>query len=193
MEKQVCVFCASSDKSDISCIESAKTLGSELVSNNYNLVYGGGSRGLMGVIADAVMENGGKAIGYIPKFMLEVEWGKTNITELIEVEDMRERKKRMIENVSAVIALPGGCGTLEELAEVITLKRLGKFTQPIVIYNQNGFYDSLIEFFERMITDKFMRPEHRNIWTVVNTVEEIIPAIENSKPWSADAIHNAAV
>lgn len=193
MEKQICVYCASSDKVDHKYFLAARALGFEMVKNNYTLVYGGGARGLMGCIAETVMENGGKVIGYIPSFMLEVEWGKTDITQLIEVGDMHERKKRLIENVDAVIALPGGCGTLEELMEVITLKRLGKFTQPIIILNQDGFYDHLIYLFDKIISENFMRAEHRDIWTVVSTVDEIIPAIYNAKKWSVDAIHTAAV
>ena len=193
MNKRICVFCASSDKVDRKYLEAASVLGLELVKNNYTLVYGGGARGLMGNIACAVMQAGGQAIGYIPRFMMEVEWGKTDITQLIEVEDMRERKKRLIEDVDAVIALPGGCGTLEELLEIITLKRLGKFTQPIIILNQDGFYDALNTLLEKMIDEKFMRPEHRDIWTFVSTVDEIIPAIHNAKPFTDNAIQIAAV
>ncbi|MDR1056869.1 MAG: TIGR00730 family Rossman fold protein [Prevotellaceae bacterium] len=192
-EKRICVYCASSDKIDEKYLDAADALGKIFVDNNCTLVYGGGARGLMGHIADAVMRNGGKAIGYIPRFMLEVEWGKTNITELIEVDDMHERKKRLIENVDAVVALPGGCGTLDELMEVITLKRLGQFTKPVVILNQDGFYNALVDLFEKMIDKKFMRPEHRHIWSVVSDVEDVFPAIHNAKPWSAGAIHTAAV
>jgi len=109
------------------------------------------------------------------------------------VEDMHERKKLLIDGVDAVVALPGGCGTLEELSEVVTLKRLGKFTKPIVILNLDGFYDPLKALFEKMIEEKFMRQEHRAIYTFVDTVEEIIPAIKNAPAWDADAISFAAV
>ena len=191
--KQVCVYCGSSDKANGKYIEAAYALGVEFVKNNYDLVYGGGARGSMNAIANAVMDNGGTVTGYIPQFMMQVEWGKNNISKLIEVSDMSERKKKLIENVDAVVAMPGGCGTLEELAEVISLKRLGQFLKPIVIFNQDGFYDDLISLFNKMIEHDFMRPEHGNIWAIASKIEDVIPAIENSKLWTADAIHSAAV
>ncbi len=190
---KICVYCASSQKVDDKFFESARQLGVELAENDATLVYGGGQLGLMGAIANTMLENNAKVIGIMPAFMDEVEWSHRGITELILVEDMNDRKRKLIEGVDAVVTLPGGCGTLEELSEVITLKRLGKFLKPIIIYNQDGFYDPLIEMLERMIDHNFLRPEHRDIWTVVDRVEDIIPAIRNTKEWTPDAIKFAAV
>jgi len=139
------------------------------------------------------MGNGGNVIGILPRFMDKVEWGHKNISQMILVRDMRERKKLLIKNVDAVIALPGGCGTLEELMEVFTLKRLGKFTKPIVVLNTDGFYTHLELLIEKMIDEHFLRHEHRDIWRLVNTPEEVIPAIQNSPSWDASAINFAVV
>ncbi|MCK7534317.1 MAG: TIGR00730 family Rossman fold protein [Marinilabiliales bacterium] len=115
------------------------------------------------------------------------------ISDLIIVNDMHERKKKLIENIDAIIVLPGGSGTLEETMEVITLKRLGKFTKPIIFVNTDGFYNHLFEFFDKMIEERFMREEHRKIWSSVNTPEEIITAINSAPEWDESAISIAAV
>jgi uncharacterized protein (TIGR00730 family) len=112
---------------------------------------------------------------------------------MVLVKDMRERKKQLTENVDAVVALPGGCGTLEELMEVFTLKRLGKFTKPIIVLNTDGFYSHLELLIDKMIEERFMRPEHRQIWQMVLTPEEIMPAIKSAPLWDESAIEFAAV
>ena len=193
MDKRVCVFCASSNKVDKSHFEATAILARDLARHNYTTIYGGGSAGLMGHLANTILEEKGVVVGILPRFMEKVEWGHKGLTDLILVEDMHERKKLLIKDVDAVVALPGGCGTLEELMEVITLKRLGKFTKPVVILNLNGFYDPLVEMLHRMIEGKFMRPEHANIWQVVTKPEEILAAIENAPEWSADKINIATV
>lgn len=193
MPMKVCVYCASSAKVSKKYFDAAETLGVLMANNEHTLIYGGGSLGLMGKIADTMLAHGGHVKGILPRFMDEVEWGHKDISEMVLVEDMHERKKLLIDGVDAVVALPGGCGTLEELSEVVTLKRLGKFTKPIVILNLDGFYDPLKALFEKMIEEKFMRQEHRAIYTFVDTVEEIIPAIKNAPAWDADAISFAAV
>ncbi|HPV57420.1 MAG TPA: TIGR00730 family Rossman fold protein, partial [Tenuifilaceae bacterium] len=137
---KVCVYCASSNKVDEKYFKATEILAKNLAKNGITSVYGGGSNGLMGCLADTALHEGGKVIGILPHFMDKVEWGHKNLTELILVKDMHERKRLLIEGVDAVVALPGGCGTLEELMEVITLKRLGKFTKPIIILNTDGFY-----------------------------------------------------
>jgi len=190
---KVCVYCASSSKVDTKYFEATKVLAKELADQGITIVYGGGSYGLMGCLADTALENGGKVIGILPRFMEKVEWGHKNLTELILVKDMHERKKLLIQDVDAVVALPGGCGTLEELFEVITLKRLGKFTKPIVILNTDNFYYHLRMLLEKMIDERFMRKEHGEIWQFVDNPEEVIPAIENAPHWDADAINFAAV
>lgn len=193
MISRVCVFCASSHKVDEKYFNVAEETAKALVIANVTTVYGGGAVGLMGRLADVAMENGGKVVGYIPKFMMDVEWGHKNISELNLVKDMHERKKKLIENVDAIVVLPGGSGTLEEVMEVITLKRLGKFTKPIIFVNTDGFYDGLFQLFEKMIEEKFMREEHRNIWTSIESPSEIISAIESAPSWDESAINIAAV
>ena len=190
---RICVFCASSSKVDARYFEATKVLAQELVSKDVTIVYGGGSYGLMGCLADTALGYGGKVIGILPRFMQKVEWGHKNLTELVLVKDMHERKKLLIQDVDAVVALPGGCGTLEELMEVITLKRLGKFTKPIVILNTDNFYYHLKEMLQKMIDEHFMRNEHNAIWQFVCSPEEVIPAIENAPHWDSDAINFAAV
>lgn len=161
MIKKVCVYCASSDKVDDAYFRGASTLGQLLANNKITTIYGGGSAGLMGRLADSALEHGGQVVGIIPHFMKEVEWQHKHLTELILVEDMHERKRRFLIDVDAVVALPGGCGTFEELMEVITLKRLGVFIKPIIIVNQNGYYDHLVAMLEKAIEEKFMGEQHR--------------------------------
>ena len=190
---RICVYCASSSKVDKMYFEATQKLAEDFAKNNITLVYGGGSMGLMGCMADTLLKNNGQVIGILPRFMDKVEWGHKGLTQLILVKDMHERKKLLIKDVDAVVALPGGCGTLEELMEVITLKRLGKFTKPIIILNTNGFYDHLKLLLDKMIHEHFMRAEHGEIWKFVNTPEEILPAIESAPGWDSSAIKFAAV
>jgi uncharacterized protein (TIGR00730 family) len=193
MIKSVCVFCASSSKTEQVYLDAARELANVCVEGNIHVLYGGGAIGLMGALADQMLIRKGKITGIIPDFMKKMEWAHTEVSEMIIVEDMRERKKRMIENIDAVIALPGGVGTLEELLEVITLKQLGRFTKPVIIINTNGFYDKLLEFFEQMISQKFIKPYHREIWTVINNPKDLFEAINNSSKWDSSAINNASV
>lgn len=190
---RVCVFCASSAKVDELYFDQTKVVAEELVKAGTTIVYGGGSVGLMGCLADTALSLNGKVIGILPRFMEKVEWGHKGITQMVLVKDMRERKKLLIKDIDAVIALPGGCGTLEELMEVYTLKRLGKFTKPIIVLNTNGFYTHLELLIEKMIEEKFMRPEHRQIWQLVEKPEDILPAIHSAPNWDESAIRFAAV
>ena len=141
----------------------------------------------MGALADAALAAGGKLIGILPKFMNDLEWGHKSLTELRLVDDMHHRKRMMIEESDAVVALPGGSGTFEELLEAITWKRLGLFVNPIVIVNVRGFYDSLRELLERAITERFMDERHRQMWTFVNHPEDVLAAIRAAPEWSAEA------
>ncbi len=190
---RVCVFCASSAKVDKFYFDQTKVVAEELVKAGTTIVYGGGSVGLMGCLADTALSLNGKVIGILPRFMEKVEWGHKGLTQMVLVKDMRERKKLLIKDIDAVIALPGGCGTLEELMEVYTLKRLGKFTKPIIVLNTNGFYTHLELLIEKMIEEKFMRPEHRQIWQLVEKPEDILPAIHSAPSWDESAIKFAAV
>jgi hypothetical protein len=191
--KRICVYCASSNKVDKSYFHAAERLAIQLVSHGVTVVYGGGANGLMGHLADTVIRHGGHIVGIIPEFMKEFEWMHKQVEEIHVVADMHERKKKLLEGTDALIALPGGSGTLEELLEAISLKRLGLYTKPIVILNVNDYYAPLIEMLEKSIREKFMSEEHRKIWTVLPDPDDVIAAIKNSPCWSADAISFAAV
>lgn len=191
--KRICVYCASSSKVDKTYFDAAEKLAIQLVSHRITVVYGGGANGLMGHLADTVIKHGGHIVGIIPEFMKEIEWMHKQVEEIQVVADMHERKKKLLEGTDALIALPGGSGTLEELLEAISLKRLGLYTKPIIIMNTNNYYAPLIEMLEKSIRENFMSEEHRKIWTVVSEPDDIINAIENSPKWSADAISFAAV
>ena len=191
--KKVCVYCASSGKADKTYFDEAYKLGEILSENSVTVVYGGGAVGSMGNLADGALSRKGNVIGIIPKFMVDLEWAHKELTELRVVKSMHERKHLMLEGVDAAIALPGGCGTLEELMEAITWKRLGIFTKPIIIVNTNGYFDNLIKLLERSIAEKFMGEKHGLMWSVVNNVEEVIPAIKSAPLWSNDARSFAVV
>jgi len=155
------------------------------------VVYGGGASGLMGKLADTVLAEGGKIRGVIPGFMDKIEWTHPGLTEVIVTETMHQRKMRFLDGTDALVALPGGTGTFEELLEAITLKRLGLLTIPIVILNTNGYYAPLQEMFEKAIRENFMRDKHRQMWTFVNEPEEVLPAILNAVAWDKNAIQFA--
>lgn len=191
--RKVCVYCASSNKSNPKYLEAAEQLGKILADNDISIIYGGGGAGSMGRVADSAMENGGKVIGIIPEFMMDLEWGHKGITELQIVDSMHERKEKMIEGTDAVIALPGGSGTLEELMEAITWKRLGIYSKPIVIVNQDGFYDPLISQLKNCIDENFMSDMHGKIWSLADTPAEVLNAIRNSDDWPDDARSYAAL
>jgi len=183
---KVCVFCASSGRCDAAYLDAAQRLGSHLARHRVTLVYGGGGTGAMGSLADGALQAGGAAIGIIPRFMLDLEWGHKRLTELRVVPDMHERKRQMVEGATAIVALPGGCGTLEELFETITLKRVGQFLNPIILVNTRGFYDRVVAALDHCIAEHFMDVRHREIWTVVNEPEEVMAAIQTAPRWSAD-------
>jgi len=175
----VCVFAASSSRVDQEYGRDAALLGSLLAGAGIDVVFGGGGIGLMNKLADAVIENGGKITGVIPAFMQAEGWGHNGVSKTIVTADMSERKRKMFEMSDAVIALPGGVGTLEELTEAITLKQLSLFDGQIIILNTCGFYNSLLDFIDNMIDSNFLRKEHKGIWKVVNTPGEVIDALRN--------------
>src|SRR5271155_495829 len=175
--QSVCVYCASSRQCDCAYHDAASELGQHLARNNVTIVYGGGLVGSMGALANAALAHGGKVIGILPQFMHELEGGHTSLTELRVVNDIHERKRLMIAEVDAVIALPGGCGTLEELFEAITWKRLGLFGGPIVLVNTLGFYSPCVSFLESCIERRFMDDRHRKMWSLVERPEEVLGAI----------------
>lgn len=182
----VCVFAASSSRIDERYRTAASELGRLFAEAGMDVIYGGGGIGLMGVIADSVMAHGGRITGVIPSFMRDEGWGHPHVNEMIVTADMGERKKTMLARADAVVALPGGIGTLEELTEAITLKQLGLFKGPVVILNTLGFYTHLLGFLEHMITGSFLRTEHKNIWEVADEPQDVIPAIINNRQWIDD-------
>ena len=190
---RICVYCASSAKIDEIYFEATERLAKILVNSKVQVIYGGGGHGLMGKLADTVLAQGGQIKGIMPQFMNEVEWAHKKVTDFEFTNTMHERKAKFLENIDALIALPGGPGTLEELLEAITLKRLGQFTKPIIILNTNGYYDPLIQMLERCVEEKFLRPIHAEMWTFVNQPDEVMSAINQSMEWDENDISFAAV
>ena len=189
----VCVYSASSTKIDAVYFQAADTLGYLLAEHRIRLINGAGSIGLMRSVADAVLKNGGEVTGVIPRFMVEQNWHHTGLTELIEVESMHERKRKMADLSDGIIALPGGCGTLEELLEIITWKQLGLYLNPIVILNINGFFDPLLEMLEKAIDENFMRRQHGDIWEVAQTPEEAVQLLYETPVWDISIRKFAAI
>ncbi len=191
--KSVCVYSASSTQIDTVYFEAAESLGRLLGKQQIRLINGAGAIGLMRAVADAALAAGGAVTGVIPHFMVEQGWHHTGLTELIEVESMHERKQKMADLSNGVIALPGGCGTLEELLEVITWKQLGLYLYPVVILNTNGFFDPLLEMLERAIDQSFMRRQHGDIWKVAKTPEEAVDLLYNTSLWDVSIRKFAAI
>lgn len=184
---RICVYCASSEYCHPEYLEAAYRLGEILAGNSIEIVYGGGALGLMGQVANGALANSGKVIGIMPRFMQELEWAHRQLTELRVVESMRERKHLMLTGSDAVIALPGGCGTLEELFEAITLKRLAIYRNPIVMVNTRGFFDPCVALLERCVEERFMNPQHLQMWQVVQRPEDVLTAIHRSPRWTERA------
>jgi uncharacterized protein (TIGR00730 family) len=183
---RICVFASSSSRIDIEYSKAASKLGSLLAKANMDVVYGGGGIGLMGKLADAVLENGGTITGVIPSFMKDEGWDHSDVKEMIITQDMGERKKQMFSMADAIVALPGGVGTLEELTEAITLKQLGLYKGAIIILNTLDYYKSLIEFLEHMVSGNFLRYEHKGMWEIASTPEEVMEHIAKKADWLND-------
>ena len=158
--RSVCVYCASSRTSHADYRTAAHRLGEVLAGAGITIVYGGGAAGSMGALADGALAAGGQVIGILPRFMADLEWGHRGLTDLQLVEDLRTRKHAMLTLSQAAIALPGGSGTLEELLEAITLKRLGLYLNPIVLVNTRGFFTPLVQVLQRAVDEHFMDPRH---------------------------------
>ena len=189
----VCVYSASSTKIDAVYFQAAETLGRLLAEHHIRFINGAGSIGLMCSVADAVLKNGGEVTGVIPRFMVEQNWHHTGLTELIEVGSMHERKQKMASLSDGIIALPGGCGTLEELLEIITWKQLGLYLNPIIILNTNRFFDPLLEMLEKAIDENFMRRQHGDIWKVAQTPEEAVRLLYETPVWDISIRKFAAI
>lgn len=191
--RNVCVYCASSTQVDPVYFEAADRLGNILARKHINLINGAGRQGLMRHISDAALKAGGTVTGIIPRFMVEQGWNHRNLTRTIQTETMHERKKMMIEMSDGIIALPGGCGTMEELLEAITWKQLGLCLKPLVILNTNRFYDPLLTLLDQAVEQKFMREEHRAIWHVASTPEEAVDLLYAIPYWSKEIRKFAAI
>ena len=188
----VCVYCASSTSAPPAYREAAFRLGTVLADAGFTVVYGGGTFGSMGALAAGVLSRGGRIVGVIPRFMAELEWAHDRLSELHLVDDVRTRKHEMLSRSRAVVALPGGSGTLEELLEVISLKRLGVYLDPIVLVNTRGFFDPLLAILRGAVAERFMDPRHLAMWQVVAEPEEVPGALATAPAWSADARRFAA-
>ena len=184
--QSVCVYSASSTKIADCYFQAARELGELLGHHGIRLVNGAGNLGLMRACADACLEAGGQVTGVIPRFMVEQGWQHPGLTELIETEDMHTRKQTMARLSDGAIALPGGCGTLEELLEIITWKQLGLYLNPIVVLNTNGFYDPLLKMLDRAAEEHFMRPAHLDIWKVASTPTEAIDLLYSTPVWDKE-------
>lgn len=175
--KSVVLYCASSPQIESSYIEAAKEMATILVENNITCITGAGKTGLMGTLNDTIIKNGGVAKGVIPRFMFDAGWSHPNLTELVITENIHERKKQMADLSDAAIALPGGLGTLEELAEILTWKQLGLYNKSITILNTNGYYDSLLAFLDKMVDKRFMHADCKNMWRVISSPQDIMDVL----------------
>lgn len=181
--KRVAVYAASSSQVSCEYIDAAAELGRTLAAEDIEIVYGAGKVGLMGALADAALDAGGKVTGVIPQFMVDNGWCREKLTNLIVTPDMHTRKEKIVSLADATIALPGGVGTLEELMEIITWKQLGLYANPIVILNTRGYFNPLKEMLERAVEEKFMREIHRNLWSIADTPRQAADLIRNTPQW----------
>lgn len=175
----IALYCGSRSGSNPVYQEKAIALAKGIADQGFGLVYGGASIGLMGQVADAVVQNGGEAVGVIPEFMLDYEIAHNSLTELYIVRTMHERKAMMAERASAFVALPGGLGTLEEILEIATWGQLNQHQKPMMLYNVNGFYNALIAQLDHAVQEGFLPPQHRAKLIVCNSSQQIFSALRN--------------
>jgi len=180
--KRITVFCGSSFGTEEIYKEQATLLGQTLAKQNIELVYGGANVGLMGAVADGILNEGGKAIGVLPNFLRSKEIAHLGLTELILVESMHERKTKMNDLCDGVIALPGGFGTLEELFEMLTWAQLGLHKKPIAILNIDGFYDSLIELTQTMVEKGLLKEANQSMLLVSDNIDDLLDKMRNYVP-----------
>lgn len=178
----VAVFCGSSSGNSVDFVNATKELGKYFAQNGIDIVYGGGKVGLMGTIADSLIQNGGKVYGVIPEYLKDKELAHETVTKLEVVPGMHERKALMAEKADAFVALPGGAGTLEEIFEVWTWAQLGFHTKPCAFFNINGFYDKLFEMLENMCEKEFMKEEYFKKLIKTDNKEELLKAMQNYTP-----------
>ncbi|MCF3652230.1 TIGR00730 family Rossman fold protein [Synoicihabitans lomoniglobus] len=188
MSKLLCVYCASSRDLDPKYYAAGAAVGRGLAERGWGLIYGGGNAGTMGEVARGVHQAGGRVVGVIPEFMKVRELAYHQADELITVDSMRERKRVMADRADAYITLPGGIGTLEEVSEIMVERGLARHRKPLVILNQDGFYDDLLRFLERMVVERFKSAGLRKLMHVAATVDEVWPLLEEADGFEADAL-----
>lgn len=191
--KRVTVYASSSNALADEYYQAAARLGALLGKAGLQISYGGGGVGLMREIANSAMAEGAQVHGVIPHFLNTVEHGHDKLTSMEVVDDMRERKHRMLVGSHAVVSLPGGSGTFEELFEVLTLKRLGQFLGPVVLVNTRGYYDRFANFLTHSVAERFMSEQHLAMWSIVDEPEQVLQAMHDATEWSEDARKFAAV
>jgi uncharacterized protein (TIGR00730 family) len=193
LESAVTVYASSSSALKPVYYDAARRTGEILAGAGKSIIYGAGGGGLMGAVADGALSSNGKVYGVVPEFLQDLELTHRGLTGLRVVKNMRVRKELMLEGSGAVVALPGGSGTFEELFEAMTMKRLGQWLGPIVLVNTSRFYDGLLQFLKHSIDERFMGRSHLKMWSVVDQPEQVLDAIENSHAWEADALQYANV
>ncbi|MCD8739379.1 TIGR00730 family Rossman fold protein [Mucilaginibacter roseus] len=177
--KAVCVYCGANCNGDTDLLNSIEALAQYFADNNITLVFGGGRVGVMGLIADAVLAKGGKAIGVIPQFLADKEVAHSGLTELHVVQTMHERKQLMVKLSDGIIALPGGLGTLDELFEALTWLQLGLHKSPVGVLNLNGFYDLLLKQLDLMVEQKFLKPANRTMILSSDNISGLMQAMNS--------------
>ncbi len=181
--RSLCVYCGSNPGRDPSYIQAAEALGTAMGRSGIRLVYGGGTRGIMGAVSDAVIAAGGQVTGIIPRFLIDMEATESELKrldELVITEDMHERKHKMFERSDAFVALPGGIGTLEELVEIMTWGQLGRHAKPIAIANVGGFWDPFAALLDHMREAGFIHTAHQVRPLVIDRIDDILPAIHRA-------------
>ncbi len=174
----VCVFCGAQNAVPKEHLEMAKDLGQRLAKAGRSLVYGGGDCGLMGAVANAVLSAKGKVVGVFPRGLRRIEVEHQGLTKMYVVDTMHERKQIMYDHADVFVILPGGCGTLDEMFEVITWRQLGIHEKPVIIYNHNGYWDHMEKLLENMVQTGFARPETRSFYQFVSTMDELLLALK---------------
>lgn len=192
--KNITVFCSSSDDASEEFNHAAKLVGQQIAKSKARLIFGGSAKGLMRTVADATLDNGADVLGVMPEFMKEVEWNYKRLSteQMMWTPTMAARKDVLIGDADAIIVLPGAVGTLEELGEALSLKRLGRFFAPIVFVNTNGFYTSLDTWLKSTVDEKLMRDAHLDMWYLADDVEDAFNYLQQGHEWPRDAVKFAS-
>lgn len=188
--RYICVYGASSDNIAEEYKQAAYQLGKALAAKGWNCINGAGSAGVMRAVSDGFLDGGTKAVGIIPQFMVDNGWHYSRLSDIISTPDMHQRKQMMAQRSQCSIAMPGGCGTLEELLEIITWKQLLLYNKPIVIFNINGFFDSILQQLEHCIAQQFMKPTHKHLWFTAHNVQQIVDYIERYDEQAAPVVES---